>query len=701
MTLLPFPPREMRWLWAKLRRRMEAPAHRRRMRLPHDAPAGSGWHETQPALPWADHAAIPGDPAHLPTRRANGLFAAMATEVHEHCLAILQAQPVSIDAPARTREPRAFAGASELPAAALAAYRPIEWHCDFHSGYRWDPAQFYLDVQVAPVAGADIKTPRELSRFQHVGALARGPMESGAHEFLLQMLDWIDANPVRHGVNWACTMDVALRAVNWIWGLRLFEPELLRYPLALRKVAWSIHQHGVHIENNLEYYEECTGNHYLSDVAGLLYIGAAFPQFAAADRWLLFALQELVSEMHREVYEDGAAHEASTHYHRLVAELFVSCAALAERITPQRRLRLRSVDPRLHRVRPRLREPAKVLLNLDGPGQLLPGVFYSRLARMAELSAVLTKPNGRVPQFGDNDSARAHKLLPRPSDDVRNHAHLVATIGELLGRDDLRAAGASAREEALLVAGGLEGRIVAPAPTVQIGASRAFMHRAGIAVARSASAWLAVTCGPNGQGGRGGHGHNDKLSFELNVHGHDFVVDGGCPAYSGAPELRNRFRSTWAHSTIALTGAEQDPLPPGPGGLFSLPERCRPRLELTSDGAIMGSHIGYGAPHARRLLLGEGELTIDDTLDLPAERWLVFNLSPRVTVQELSVEQNRARCRLVHAQGVRVTLDVAGASTALVAEGCFGYGYGIPAANASLRVRMSGPAATTRLTWQR
>ena len=34
---------------------------------------------------------------------------------------------------------------------------------------------------------------------------------------------WIAANPPGTGVNWACTMDVALRAVSWIWALTLFE----------------------------------------------------------------------------------------------------------------------------------------------------------------------------------------------------------------------------------------------------------------------------------------------------------------------------------------------------------------------------------------------------------------------------------------------------------------------------------------------
>lgn len=700
MVVAPFPLREVRWLWVKLRRRIEMPLRNRRIRAEQAAPHAR--QQALPALPWQVDASVPGWTARLPWRMSWQEQAAgsdcNAADVFAHRLQLLSATKCSVNSIAMGLSAEALDAARELPAASAAAYRPIEWHGDFHSGHRWDPAQFYLDVRVAPVAGADIKIPRELSRFQHTGALALGAPEEGAVEFLLQVLDWIAANPPRRGVNWACTMDVALRAINWIWGLRLFEPVLTRYPQALRHVTASIHQHGVHIENNLEYYEESTGNHYLSDIAGLLYIGAAFPQFPEADRWLLFALQELVSEMEREVYADGGAHEASTHYHRLVGELFVSCAALAERLTTARRGRLQQVVPSQHRVRPRLRSPRASGLNLQPAGALLPAGFYAKLARVGEFTAALTKPNGRVPQIGDNDSARAHKLMPWIGTDVRNHAHLVASIGQLLGREDLQAAGVRAREEALLIAGGLASPGTFP-PSVSLGASTTFFAQSGVAVMSQGPAWLCVTCGPNGQGGRGGHGHNDKLSFELNVHGVDFVVDGGCPAYSAAPHVRNRFRSTWAHSTVAVSGKEQDSLPQGQAGLFQLPERCKPRLKLEADGSIRGSHSGYGAPHRRRFVLSAQRLEIEDFLDLDADRWLVFNLDPAIEVRELAASDGRAECLLVHARGARVRLSVQGVDDAKQGEGCFGIGYGEPQRTSNVCIRMARADTRATFTW--
>ncbi len=51
--------------------------------------------------------------------------------------------------------------------------------------------------------------------------------------------------------------------------------------------------------------------------------------------------------------------------------------------------------------------------------------------------------------------------------------------------------------------------------------------------------------------GRGGHGHNDILSFELFLNGFNVVTDCGAYLYTASREWRNRFRSTAFHNTRA------------------------------------------------------------------------------------------------------------------------------------------------------
>lgn len=648
-------------------------------------------------------ATFPG-PAELPVIEGVVRDAARpsAEQARDHQFDILGSGPTHLLDPDASRADRIRSLAPDLPAPAAERYVPIDWHSDFRAGYRWDPDLYYLDVRIAPRPFADIKVPRELSRFQQVGDLALGGGEWASIEFLLQVADWIDANPPRRGVNWASPMDVAIRAVNWIWGLRLFSSVLGRYPQTVWHIRRSLYEHGRHLERTLEYYEGCTGNHYLADVAGLLYIGAECPEFPESDRWVLFGLQELVSEMGRQVQADGSDFESSTHYHRLVAETFLSCAALGERLGDERRLRLRGASTAGHRARPPLRGWQESGLDLRPGARVLPQAFYDRLALMAEFTAALTKPNGLVPQFGDNDSARLHRLTPVRDGDPRDHRHLLAVAGELLDRPDLSQAGAACQFEAALVAGDLRGRICVPLPSGR-SAVRHFPD-AGIVVARRGPAFLAVTCGQNGQHGLGGHGHNDKLSFELNIDGRDFIVDGGCPAYTGDPVVRNRYRSTWAHSTLALAGLEQDRWRDGLDGLFRLAERSRPRFLRVTDGEtveIEGEHHGYGAPHRRVFRLDDRRVRIDDRFESSDLGTLVLNLDPQVTCRGPLEGHEGHVLEIVHRTGGSVLVRFEGVQRPIVVDGRFSLGYGRPVPSRAIHaVRAAGHTQFT-IEWRR
>jgi hypothetical protein len=592
-------------------------------------------------------------------------------------------------APTEAWQRRFSALTREFAPEAVRDYRPIDWHRDVASGYRWNPDDYYLDVRIAPVPGAEIKIPRELSRFQHLPVFGCSDRGEDHVEAILQMLDWIASNPVRRGVNWASTMDVAIRAVNWIWALRFFEERLASLPHVAWSIARSLYEHALHIEANLEYYREGTSNHYLANVAGLLYIGCAYPEFPDADRWVAFALQELVSEMQRQVYDDGADFEASTHYHRLVAETFVSCAALAERLPSRRRARIQNCPPS-RGPGPGLRplRASGVTLTPDGP--VLPPLFYERLAAMGHFTAALTKSNGRVPQFGDNDSGRLHKLTPGSSD-PRDHRSLLAAIGTLLGDEHLTAAGAGYDFEATLIAGGI-------APLAMPGRPRHWFDRAGIAVLRRDRVYLAVTCGPNGQHGRGGHGHNDKLSFELHVNGCDVVVDGGCPAYTSAPAERNRFRATAAHNVVCLEDVEQDPIPAGLEGLFRLPERAARRLDEPSEDAISGFVNGPGWRHHRTWRLSDHELLIEDHVEATSPAWIGWNLDPGVacTIQARTSDSCAA---MLHTDGLVIELVMVGATDPRLEDGTFSPGYGVRLSNRRLVARLNGATCQTRLRW--
>src|SRR5256886_17049276 len=118
---------------------------------------------------------------------------------------------------------------------------------------------------------------------------------------------------------------------------------------------------------------------------------------------------------------------------------------------------------------------------------------------------------------------------------------------------------------------------------------------AGIATLRSGDGYLCLTSGPNGQGGCGGHAHNDKNAIELSSGGVDLVLDRGTFVYARDPIDRDTRRGTAAHSTVQVDGAEQNRIVPG--RLFALPDISRARIRWMErrNGHEMasGEHVGY------------------------------------------------------------------------------------------------------------
>ena len=100
-------------------------------------------------------------------------------------------------------------------------YLPIDWYLDPVRDLRFPrgvPHKQWNLLEMRP-GNADIKHPWELARCQHWMTLAQARQLTGddrfAQEIGRQLDDFVEANPTGVGVNWTCTMDVGLRAVNW------------------------------------------------------------------------------------------------------------------------------------------------------------------------------------------------------------------------------------------------------------------------------------------------------------------------------------------------------------------------------------------------------------------------------------------------------------------------------------------------------
>jgi uncharacterized heparinase superfamily protein len=135
-----------------------------------------------------------------------------------------------------------------------------------------------------------------------------------------------------------------------------------------------------------------------------------------------------------------------------------------------------------------------------------------------------------------------------------------------------------------------------------------------------------------------GHTHADTLSFELSVHGHRLVVNGGTSTYAVGPE-RQRQRSTAAHSTVEIAGTNSSDV----WKSFRVGRRARPfDVCAEEDGrsvTVAASHDGYtwlpGRPvHTRRWRCEPGKVTIiDEVSGGQAAAVARFHLHPDVAVE--------------------------------------------------------------------
>jgi hypothetical protein len=375
-------------------------------------------------------------------------------------------------------------------------------------------------------------------------------------QHITRVLDqWMAANPYTCGVNWAVTMEPAMRLLTWTWMLRACaDSEAFAQPEFRDRFTRTLFLHGLFVEKYFER-SDVNGNHFTADAAALLVVGALFGEGDDVQRWLRVGQHDVEHEILLQVHPDGVDFEASTAYHRLVAELFL-LSGLALRATG--------------------REPS--------------AAFRQRLGAMAEFSAAYSRPDGFAPLWGDNDDARA---LPLGTQPLRDHRYLPGLIGSFLDDARLMALARGSSAEAAWWWGAEAARRL-PAEGPPPG-SRAF-REGGVYILADARNHVFIDCGPIGLAGRGGHGHNDLMSFEATLLGAPLVTEGGCFVYTADNESRDIDRGTRSHNTPLVDGQEINRFL-GPGFRWNMANDANHELVEFSAGSdasrFVGRHDGF------------------------------------------------------------------------------------------------------------
>ena len=522
-------------------------------------------------------------------------------------------------------------------------HRSIDWQADPSSGFRWSARIPARTIRYGEQVGVEVKWPWELGRLQHLPATARPALkrdsvDSRAATSLLvrHVADFVLSNPPGFGVQWICPMDVGIRIANILVAIDLARAAGADFDEAfLSMVSATARDHARHISRNLEWGDRLCSNHYLANIAGLLYVGAYLPDDQESSEWLAFAGREMVHQIRAQFHEEGSNFEASTCYHRLSAEMAIHSAALMlwiSRNQPERAARWWSGRVRCFHPSPAAPPTPRVEWR-SGLAHPFDESLCRRLFGMGRFTESILRPDGSIPQVGDNDSGRFMRLemSDDPYADIDDHRHLVRASRALFGIE---------------VGDGLESRWMArwlgdatlPTPEPK---GTDHWPEFGLFVWRRPRILLTFRCGHVGQLGNGGHAHCDQLSITLTVDGRAFIDDPGTGVYTPRPEVRNELRSSACHSTVLVPGLEQGDWLPGRWGLFSMRDVARARMiRLDASGAV-GEMFQGDALVRRSVEVKEAAVRLLDVA--PRRSEANFVLAPGATVE--SVDSQSALLR--------------------------------------------------------
>ncbi|HEX8638335.1 MAG TPA: heparinase II/III family protein, partial [Pyrinomonadaceae bacterium] len=284
---------------------------------------------------------------------------------------------------------------------------PVDWHFEPISGKRSPLKHWKQFDELDAEETGDKKIVWELNRHQHFFTLGAAYWLTGderyAEIFARHLEKWMEENPPGTGVNWVSSLEIAFRAMSWLWALNFFRDAKSVSPELMQNALKFLHLHGRHIEKYLStYYSPNT--HLTGEALGLYYLGTQLSFFERAAHWRKLGEEILAGELERQILNDGIYFEQTTWYQRYTTDFYAHFLIL-------RRLSGEEND----------RETTERIEN--------------RAQSAFDFLMYLTRPDGTTPLIGDDDGGRMLPLSGAAPNDFR----ATLAIGAILfGRGDYK-----------------------------------------------------------------------------------------------------------------------------------------------------------------------------------------------------------------------------------------------------------------------
>ncbi len=532
-------------------------------------------------------------------------------------------------------------------------YELIDWQRDFISGYRWSELKPTHNLSYGSDAGSDVKVPWELGRLQHITLFpiayklaSEGKLSIDStrllNEYKHQVLDFIASNPRHFGIQWKCTMDVSIRMLSLAVSFQLFEDAGVQFDSNFRNILLNaIQSHIVHSVENLEWAGGMRGNHYLASICSLVITCIMMQSIRENLDYLSMAVSELFKEILHQFNRDGSNFEGSMSYHYFAFEM-ITYALLALNTLPEKHL-------------------ANLFAQANNK-HLTVSNWKAKISKKIQdrLNNIITFSyaniiNNSTWNIGDNDSGKFLKLCPRYhystnenydiSHNYNIYSDLLQSISFLVTtpQKELPIACFFARNNQNIVPKLLK--------------TNNHFRDFGLYLFTKTNYTAAFRCGKIGQFGKGGHTHNDQLSLLLKVNGEDVLIDNGTYTYTASPAIRNKFRSTEMHNTLAIANMEQnDWRTNSHDDLFWLANnKGTGKILSINENSISAQHKAYGKPCIRTIIFEEDRIIIEDSLDISQEKNINFYLPKNIIIKNNNNEiTNSSLCAVRGSKTIKV-----------------------------------------------
>lgn len=493
-------------------------------------------------------------------------------------------------------------------------YKYIDWQVDCRSAYRWNILDWYKDIKYGNLKGVDIKLAWELGRmqdciflvqaailnenilsqFEKDELLKQGVKLYNTKEYLDELrnryFDFIALNPPRFGVQWKTSMDIGIRIVNMLLSINLSQIHFEYFDKEELSVFNSyIYDSLTHILNNNEWAGGARGNHYFANVCSILISTLFFKPNQEMNQWKNWAYEQLSNEIEYQFNEDGGNFEASLPYHFFTSEMLADTLCLLKEFDKQ---------------------------NNSNDLQKLLSRNKQKLTQIYNFSKYSCIDQSIIPQIGDNDSGIYIDFI---------YTSTSSKIKHIL----------SCFEEILETKNELQNDLGNENENYNI-AHHTF-ENFGLYINNTKFYDFVFRVGDIGQKGKGGHSHNDQLSFELYSESLPIIVDSGTYCYTSMIDQRNNYRSVNSHNCLVIENKEQNLFDASnKDDLFWIrEEKTKSKIITVNEYIYIAEHYAYNLPCRRTILFKEDTIFFKDNLDLETNKQVLIHLLPNCLIKPL------------------------------------------------------------------